>query len=170
MKISKIVLTIYVGVVTIAGLFLVEIVSREINLANGIDIPLLKIPSFHGKKDEQFLTIDPHLGYARGNREKKVSKLQDKYTWIEGLAVYNKKGHPELEHPIILAMGGSTTDAVQSNQSWPEELSKLLAEKGISATVVNGGTGGYSTNQELLKLVRDGVEFDPDIIISYSGV
>ena len=67
-------------------------------------------------------------------------------------------------------MGGSTTDPVKFDHSWPEELSKLLAERGISGTVVNGGTAGYSTNQELLKLVRDGLEFKPDIIISYSGV
>src|SRR5262249_19633208 len=53
--------------------------------------------------------------------------------------------------------------------SWPEELSKLLQEKQILGTVINGGTGGYSTNQELFKLIRDGLEFKPDIVISWSG-
>jgi len=96
--------------------------------------------------------------------------LLGEYTWIEGFAVYSKKAPAELERPVILTLGGSTTDAARGEHSWPEELSKLLAEKGISATVVNGGISGYSTNQELLKLVRDGLEFKPDIIISYSGV
>jgi hypothetical protein len=51
-----------------------------------------------------------------------------------------------------------------------EELSKLLTADGYSGTIVNGGTGGYSSNQELIKLIRDGLEFKPDIVISYSGI
>jgi lysophospholipase L1-like esterase len=45
-----------------------------------------------------------------------------------------------------------------------------MRSKGVPGTVVNGGTGGYTSNQELLKLIRDGLELRPDIVISYSGV
>ena len=154
-------------------LLVAEIISRKVNLANGTDIPLLKIQALGSKKASRRQTIsviDPHLGYARRNTLSRVRELQDKYAWIEGFAVYSKKAPAELDHPVILTLGGSTTDATRGDHSWPEELSKLLSERGISATVVNGGTSGYSTNQELLKLVRDGLEFKPDIIISYSGV
>jgi lysophospholipase L1-like esterase len=89
---------------------------------------------------------------------------------VEGFAVYSKKATPNLETPIILVLGGSTTDGVHNDHSWPEELSKLLAQRKVSGIVVNGGTSGYSSNQELLKLLRDGLEFKPNIIISYSGV
>jgi hypothetical protein len=175
MRIKSVFFVVYVVVVTAAGLFMVEIVSRKINLANDIDIPLLdlqalgpKNPAVQGRETKS--VIDPHLGFARGKTESRVRELQDRYNWIDGFAVYSKKGPTELDHPVILTMGGSTTDGARGSGSWPEELSKLLATRGISATVVNGGTSGYSTNQELLKLVRDGLEFKPDIVISYSGV
>lgn len=54
--------------------------------------------------------------------------------------------------------------------SWPEYLSEELRASGFQGTVINGGVEGYSTSQELLKLIRDGVNFHPDVVISYSGV
>jgi len=177
MKTGSIFFTIYVVVVTAACILLVEFVSRQINLANGIDIPFLRVQAAATNDAEKASNphetksvVDPHLGFARGKTEPRVRELLGQYTWIEGFAVYSKKAPADLDRPVILTLGGSTTDAARGEHSWPEELSKLLAEKGISATVVNGGISGYSTNQELLKLVRDGLEFKPDIIISYSGV
>jgi lysophospholipase L1-like esterase len=167
---------LYVVVVTTAAMLVVEFVSRKINLGNGIDITFFKIDAPVSEKADAYYAhetksvIDPHLGFARGTAEPRVKELQDKYTWIEGFTVYSKKPLAGLAHPVILTMGGSTTDSARGDHSWPEELSKLLAERGLSATVVNGGTSGYTTNQELLKLVRDGLEFKPDIVISYSGV
>ena len=173
-KIGSLFFIVYVVVVTAAGLLLVEVVSRKINLANGVDIPLLYfqavVPQNPAVRGEPKSVIDPHRGFARGKSEPRVRELQEKYVWQDGFAVYSKKPLAKLDRPIILTMGGSTTDAARGNDSWPEELSKLLAKRGISATVVNGGTSGYSTNQELLKLLRDGLQFKPDIIISYSGV
>ena len=91
-----------------------------------------------------------------------------KFVWRDGFVIYNDE--QELERPVILALGGSTTDGVLYSYSWPEELSVLMSERGIAGTVINGGAGGYTTSQELLKLIRDGLEFKPDIVISYSGI
>jgi lysophospholipase L1-like esterase len=172
MKISNILFVLYVIVATIAGLVLIDLISRQVNSANGVDIPLV-IRTTHSDpipKSDKLFILDPHLGFARSKTAPRVQRLQKKYSWIEGFAIYSKNPPAELDHPIILVMGGSTTDAVSDEQSWPEELAKLLARSRTSATVINGGNSGYSTNQELLKLVRDGLEFNPDIIISYSGV
>jgi lysophospholipase L1-like esterase len=169
MKFGNFFFVFYVVLVAAAGLFLVEVVSQKVNSANGIDIPLVVERPQPLLEKEKFSVLDPHLGYARAETQA-VKKLQGKYSWIDGFVIYSKSAPADLERPIILAMGGSTTDGVQFDHSWPEELSKLLAQRGISGTIVNGGTGGYSTNQELLKLVRDGLTFKPDIIISYSGV
>jgi hypothetical protein len=95
MKIGNIFFVVYVVVVTAAGLFVVEILSRKINLANGIDIP-----SFVGARSpknaavgdrETKSVIDAHLGFARGKEEPKVRALQAKYTWIDGFVIYSKK-------------------------------------------------------------------------------
>ena len=171
MKFGKIYYVLYVILVTSGCLLVVELVSRKVNSANGVNIPFVLETRVQLRPEKnKFLTLDPHLGYAHGENEERVKNLKEKYSWIDGFAVYTKRSMGDLQRPVILALGGSTTDGVNYDHSWPEELAKLLIQKGKVGTVVNGGTGGYSTNQELLKLVRDGLTFTPDIIISYSGV
>ncbi|MCH7908424.1 MAG: SGNH/GDSL hydrolase family protein, partial [Candidatus Hydrogenedentes bacterium] len=41
---------------------------------------------------------------------------------------------------------------------------------GIPAVVYNGGVSGYSSNQELLKLIRDVLPLEPDIVVSLNGI
>jgi GDSL-like Lipase/Acylhydrolase family len=134
-----------------------------------VDIPKVKDVRKYGKKDaEAYWTLDPHLGYAHGQNELLVETLSQRYSWIGGFVIYADSPN-HIQKPVILALGGSTTDGINYGHSWPEELAKILQERKISGTVINGATGGYSTNQELFKLIRDGLEFKPDIIISWSG-
>jgi lysophospholipase L1-like esterase len=125
--------------------------------------------SFEGRSASRFYALDPHLGYARADTEPEVVELKKRFLWRDGFVIY-KQNEEQVKPPIILTLGGSTTDGVTYGHSWPEELAKILEENSIGATVINGGTGGYSTNQELLKLLRDGMGFRPDIVISYSGI
>jgi lysophospholipase L1-like esterase len=85
----------------------------------------------------------------------------------------------KLERPIIVCLGGSTTFAFltcrlptgdfEATGSWAEELSRIMENKRISGTVFCGGSLGYKTSQDLLKLLRDVLEIKPDIVISYGG-
>ncbi|MGB0084110.1 MAG: GDSL-type esterase/lipase family protein [Rhodomicrobiaceae bacterium] len=163
----------YLVITTMLGLLLIEWVALEINKHNGNPAPFLWNDNKSYTKrhsSDNFSLIDPHLGYARGLSERRVKDFIRKgYEWKDGFAIYKAPKSP-YQRPIILTLGGSTTDAVQYGHSWPEELANILKGKQIAATVINGGVGGYSTSQELLKLIRDGVEFSPDIVISYSGV
>lgn len=164
---------LYLSIVVLSLCLLVEYVCQRIHYSNGLKIPFL-IGTVHSIqksfRPEDFNVLDPHLGYAHGNSEKKVQEFKLRHTWKRGFAIYSKKPLNQLERPIILALGGSTTDPIQYDHSWPEELAKILKDKGLPGTVINGGTGGYSTNQELIKLIRDGIEFAPDVVISYSGI
>ena len=58
---------------------------------------------------------------------------------------------------VILTLGGSTTDGfykhLSAGKSWPRQLSEL---DGNTFKVINGGVGGYTSLQELLKFLRDG--------------
>jgi len=168
---KNIVFLFYIFATIIGSLLAVEYICLRLNSASGVHLPFAvastTIPVIRGGM--RYNVIDPHLGYAHGEGEYKVKKIIKQYSWVNGFVIY---GHDptELKRPIILALGGSTTDGVNYGHSWPEELAKLLVKTGAVGTVINGGTGGYSTNQELLKLIRDGLEFRPDIIIDYSGV
>ncbi|MFZ5676406.1 MAG: SGNH/GDSL hydrolase family protein [Pseudomonadota bacterium] len=118
---------------------------------------------------EAYRTLDPHLAFTYGKNSPKLAAVRQKYTWMEGFVVYGdmSKG---LQRPIILALGGSTTDGVKFPNSWPEQLARLLKERNLPGTVINGGIGGYTSSQELLKLIRDGLEFQPNIVITLNGV
>jgi len=118
---------------------------------------------------EAYRTLDPHLAFTYGKNSPKLAVVRQKYTWLDGFVVYGdiSKG---LQRPVILALGGSTTDGVKFPNSWPEQLARMLKERNIPGTVINGGIGGYTSSQELLKLIRDGLEFQPTIVITLNGV
>ena len=147
----------------------IEGASYYVNKTQGKKTAFLIARSTYDKK-RHYGTLDPHLGYARWLSDDDKNRLKENnFEWVDGFVIY-KKNKDRWTRPIILTLGGSTTDGVRHGHSWPEELSKLMTAEGLSGTVVNGGTGGYSSNQELLKLIRDGLEFKPNIVISYSGL
>jgi lysophospholipase L1-like esterase len=86
----------------------------------------------------------------------------------------------KLERPFIVCLGGSTTEpffvvrsgkySIVANGTWAEELSRIMEKRKIKGTVFCGGMGGYTTANDLLKLLRDVLEIEPDIVISYGGV
>jgi len=163
----------YLFVAVAAILLILEFTSLQINRAAGVELPFFlgRFPSVQPlRSNQRYSALDPHLGYARGNGEPAVERFRSRYPWYRGFAIYSHRPLDQLDHPLILTLGGSTTDALTRATSWPEELAKLLVARGLAGTVINGGVGGYSTNQELLKLIRDGIEFGPDLVISYSGV
>lgn len=72
---------------------------------------------------------------------------------------------------VIALLGGSTTDGdAYSYKSWGELLYEKLSRGGYSVRILNGGCGGYSTPQELIKLIRDIIPLKPNVIIDYTGV
>ena len=97
------------------------------------------------------LAVDPHLGYA----------LEPAFE------VFGPKGEGDALR--VVALGGSTTDP-HNEGHWPGVLSEFLERRGISARVFNGGVGSYSTNQEVVKLIRDALSLSPDVVVSVDGV
>lgn len=119
--------------------------------------------------------VDSLIGYARSTKEGNSLKTEIPYIFKDGFVFYGAEGSPDslaldaLQRPLIVTLGGSTTDPGWQH-SWPEQLAIRMKEKGIPGTVVNGGLGGFSSNQEILKLIRDVLEVAPDVVVSYHGV
>ncbi|MDF1775368.1 MAG: SGNH/GDSL hydrolase family protein [Rhizobiaceae bacterium] len=118
---------------------------------------------------EAYRTLDPHLAFTYGKNSEKLQEVKKTRAWIEGFLLHSPIQQGSRK-PVILALGGSTTDGVKFPNSWPEQLARILDANKIPAVVINGGIGGYSTSQDMFKLVRDGFEFKPDIVIEYAGV
>tara|TARA_S200000501_G_scaffold365689_1_gene399465 strand:- start:2456 stop:3664 length:1209 start_codon:yes stop_codon:yes gene_type:complete len=77
----------------------------------------------------------------------------------------------------ILLLGGSTTDGFfykfAGGKTWPYFLNKTLLDNNINNfKIYNGGVGGYSSSQELLKLIIDGQRISENIkyVISFNGI
>lgn len=151
-----------VGVVTaIALLLLVEAAAwLLLSLGSGAAPGFLvsRGSGFHQRLAKGFvgtsrgqLTVDPHLGYAAE-------------------PAFQVFGNGEDQGALrIVALGGSTTDPYNQGH-WSGALSELLASEGIPARIYNGGVGSYSTNQEVIKLIRDALALNPHVVISVDGV
>lgn len=71
---------------------------------------------------------------------------------------------------VIALLGGSTTDGGQFPfKSWGEILYGKLSQNGYRVKILNCGCGGYTTSQELIKLIRDIIPLKPDVVIDYTG-
>lgn len=105
--------------------------------------------------------VDPTVGYnIRGDVE------------YPGFILF---GDREAKYTVV-TLGGSTTDALymayatnKRIKSWSEILSEKLKEAGISTKVLCGGVAGYKSSQELLKLIRDVIPLQPNMVITYDG-
>lgn len=82
-----------------------------------------------------------------------------------GAVVYGKDRGKNYK---IAILGGSTSDGIlYPFKTWGEFLYEDLREMGI--TIYNCGVSGYTSGQELLKLIRDVVPMKPDMILVYDG-
>lgn len=135
-----------------------------------------RLPSMQQTWGEQLVVsyLDPHLGFAHDPRAHPL------FGEVPGFVRYGPDdGGPCLR---IVALGGSTTDPLtplflgdpaavpESPYCWPKALQENLARRGVRAEVFNGGVAGYTSAQELLKLTRDALPLEPDIVLCLDGV
>jgi hypothetical protein len=132
--------------------------------------------------------VDNHLPYIIANYFKifvRKSCLSNFETHSQMLPrIITPELLSKLERPFIVCLGGSTTEPfllrykedaegkriIIANGTWSEELSRMMESKQIRGTVFCGGTGGYTTSNDLLRLLRDVLDIKPDLVISYGGV
>jgi len=90
-------------------------------------------------------------------------------TRFPGFFVY---GNPEnINAKRIVTLGGSTSDpSIYYFRNWSELLYKKFNDYGIETVIFAGGVAGFSSSQELLKLIRDVPQLNPTAVINYSGV
>ncbi len=103
-----------------------------------------------------YSVYDPFLGYSKKN-----NAIPGYDIWPEGEGLKDKD-------IVILTIGGSTTDF--GSARWPAFLGDILIDQGVNAVILNGGVAGYSSSQELIKVLRDLPSIKPDLVVSLSGI
>lgn len=73
----------------------------------------------------------------------------------------------EQDYKIAVLGGSTSTDGYFCFKSWPS----IFFEKfdGRNVTVFNAAVEGYASGQELIKLMRDVILLNPDMVIVYDG-
>ena len=125
-----------------------------------------------------FKVLDPVLGYAADpffvpngddaksgyfSPKERTANAKDGFVILDGVT---------SEPPIkIVILGESTTDPYLFGGNWPWALHEILLKKNISHKIFNGAVSGYTSTQQLVKIIRDVLHMEkPDIVIAYNGL
>lgn len=170
-----------------------EIVDKDIELKSIDDLLFedpdeIRIYVFEERKDIKAIGDLQDMGIPNnsivsvGISENHGSRLYDGYDAQLGLCNISKyqgfeifenseNGDSDANVFTIVTLGGSTTDPYMANIiSWSEYLFHYLSDLGIKVRVICGGIASYMCVQELNKLIRDVIDIQPNLVISYSGV
>ena len=111
------------------------------------------------------------INERRGNRQA-IWDLNLGHSYIDNCSDptgFIKYGSDKAKQRIIV-LGGSTSDSLYTwFPSWPEILWQNLNKEGYDVQILNGSMCGYNVQQELIKLIRDVPDLNPDIVIDFSG-
>lgn len=144
------------------------LVTKKVNLFNVLNE--LESMGFSRYKDFDF--IEPLIPY----RDPLISDITYGYNReypsqndYVGFKVFGSLNDKEVYR--IVTLGGSTTDPTRAGiKCWSEFLYEKLVLNGYNVVVLCGGLSGYSTTQEMLKLIRDVIPLEVNMIISFNGI
>jgi lysophospholipase L1-like esterase len=126
-----------------------------------------------GREDTIYKEYDPALGW-RKRKNANATYRRREYT-VE--VRINSEGLRDPERPVdpapgtfrVLALGDSFMEGytVDLNQTLTQKLEARLNATGCRTEVVNGGTAGYSTDQEYLFYRTDGARYRPALVLLF---
>ena len=116
----------------------------------------------------RMMILDGSLGWRHAAN---VSKPFVNEFGERAFTVQNEYGHRGKTYPPtktggkyrILVLGDSFTEAVQVGEA--DLFTSLMEAAHDGLEVLNAGVGGYGTIQEYLYLVREGLRFNPDLVL-----
>ena len=72
----------------------------------------------------------------------------------------------------IIALGESSTIGIESDEqsTWPRRLEWYLAQRGMTAEVINAGINGTRSRHHLALFEQEIVSYHPDLVVYYAGL
>jgi hypothetical protein len=168
---------------TLLSLLALELGARAVFYARGRDVTAYRPARAYAdaRADEGRFTSHPFLPYApRPGDSRSITIYRPQtgraYTTTYRLNAMGFRG-PDLpfEKPPgvkrIVCLGGSTTfDGFTDDTTWPARLEARLRARGVGVEVVNLGVDMAASPTSLVNLEFVGLEYRPDLVISYDGV
>ncbi len=117
--------------------------------------------------------VETHPAFGRRNKPGAGWKKTSEYTsWVEISSKGLRGPEAEFAKPVgesrVLVLGDSFTFAEQVNL--PDTFVQLLEDQLNSSgqatyRVLNGGSNGWATANELIYLAKEGVRYQPDVVV-----
>ncbi len=107
--------------------------------------------------------LDPHTGF--GYFDEKDVELQQEERMTDGIVSIGP-----MDADMRIAVLGGSTSAPSFADNWPRKLYHLLKKNGRSVCIYNCAVPGYSSHQELIKLIRDVSPLQPKVVLALNGV
>lgn len=125
------------------------------------------------RETTRYTEYDPVLGWRKKANAEAAFSRRDYVTTIRT----NSQGLRDRERPVakppgefrVVAVGDSFVEAfmMADDQTPTAILRRALERPGCPVDVVNGGTAGYSTDQEYLAYDRDLYRYEPDVVVLF---
>jgi hypothetical protein len=126
-----------------------------------------------GREDAAYKEYDPLLGW-RKRKDATATYKRREYTVevrinSQGLRDPERLPAADPDTFRVLALGDSFVEGytVDLEQTVTQRLESRLKSAGCAAEVINGGTSGYSTDQELLFYEADGARYRPSLVLLF---
>ena len=126
-----------------------------------------------GREDAIYKEYDPALGWRKKKNTTATYKRREYTVEVR----INSQGLRDPERPVepaqgtfrVLALGDSFMEGytVDLGETLTQKLEGRLNSAGCRAEVVNGGTAGYSTDQEYLFYQIDGARYRPALVLLF---
>ena len=119
-----------------------------------------------------------HYVYIHNSFSGHITNKYYGYDWYLGNTFIEDKEFPgffihgNLHHAQkkIVILGNSVTDPLfYPQKSWPEMFWEKCREHSENIVLFNGAITDYNSSNEVIKLFRDVLILEPDIVVSYSG-
>jgi len=107
--------------------------------------------------------VDPHLGHGYLSRDD--LKLEPDEELTGGCVRLGCD-----EHAIRIGILGGSTSDVSLAGSWLRPFRAACLARSRNVTLYSGAVSGYSSSQELIKLIRDVLPIQPTVVIALSGL
>jgi lysophospholipase L1-like esterase len=122
---------------------------------------------------DQYMTYDARLGW----RKRPGARVEVAASEYKVEVAINAHGLRDVERPYekppgcsrVLALGDSFVEGytVPLEQTVTRVLEARLSGRGCPVEVLNGGTSGYSTDQEALFYEDEGAKYRPDLVLVF---
>lgn len=167
-RLKQITLNLFLLIISIALVFFSLEVFLRLAAEEAEQGYLKTQESLRRESEFVFYEFDPYLGWGNKPLAEGSFATPDSKTFVR----INSKGLRDREYEYAKPAGVYRIIVLGDSFAWGygvgqgKNFADLLEEQlGASVEVINAGVSGYGTDQELLFLEREGMKYQPDLVI-----